>query len=259
MKSVISLCLLEISILMLIGASPLRGQVDTAASPGRATLKWKSHTWRLTNGGMAGVAKGNGSNISVDHDGFLHLRIFNRNGTYTASEMFSTDKMGFGTYQWWLEGNLAGLDKTTVLGLFPYGPEDGIGVDGENEIDIEFSRWDNTCQGCNADFTFYPATGYKSLEPATDNFNIDLSRTTLFTARVEWSSTEIVGTIMSGLQPLGTTANVLQTFDYAPQDSAKHIPQVALPLGMNFWCFQALPASDQEVTVRDFKFSPGRD
>jgi hypothetical protein len=46
---------------------------------------------------MAGVVKGDPVNISVDANGYLHLRIVNRAGTYTASELFSTGKLGFGT------------------------------------------------------------------------------------------------------------------------------------------------------------------
>ncbi len=177
----------------------------SAASAGSTTTAdpsdWKGHKWKLTNGGMAGVAKGNPANIFVDQNGYLHLRIVNRGGTYTASEMFSTEKMGFGTYQWQIEGALLNMDKSTVLGLFSYGPTGGIGVDAENEIDIEFSQWNNTCNGCNADFTFYPATGNKSLGPMEDNFKIGMGGSTLTTARFEWSSTRIVGTIMRGLQP----------------------------------------------------------
>ncbi len=232
----------------------------SAASAGSTTTAdpsdWKGHKWKLTNGGMAGVAKGNPANIFVDQNGYLHLRIVNRGGTYTASEMFSTEKMGFGTYQWQIEGALLNMDKSTVLGLFSYGPTGGIGVDAENEIDIEFSQWNNTCNGCNADFTFYPATGNKSLGPMEDNFKIGMGGSTLTTARFEWSSTRIVGTIMRGLQPLGTTADVLQTLTFAPPDYAARIPQVPLPLGMNLWCFKVPPASDQEVIIRDFQFVP---
>jgi hypothetical protein len=61
---------------------------------------------------------------------------------------------------------------------------------------------------------------------------------------------------MSGLQPIGTTQNVLRTFSYSPSDYAVRISQAALPLGMNFWCFQSLPASDQEVINQDFQFLP---
>jgi len=223
--------------------------------PGDAS-NWKGHKWKITNGGMAGVAQGNPANVSVDASGYLHLSIVNRGGTYTASEMFTTDNLGFGTYQWQIDGAVDNMDKTTVLGLFPYGPAAGIGADGENELDIEFSQWNNTCGGCDADFTFFPSTGNKAVGPQTDNFNFTLSGGTLVTARLVWSSTSVTGTIMSGLQPIGTTQNVLQTFTYSPADSAVRIPQVALPLGMNFWCFQSLPASNQEVIIRDFQFVP---
>jgi hypothetical protein len=187
------------------------------------------------------------------------LRIVNRAGTYTAAELFTTEKLGFGTYQWQIAGAVDKMDKTTVLGLFNYGAQAGIGVDGENEIDIEFSRWNDTCHGCNADFTFYPATGNKSLGPMEDNFTYNANGSTLTTARFEWSSTRIVGTIMSGRQPIGTTANVLQTVTFAPPDYKARIPQVALPVAMNLWCFRATPGTDQEVLLRNFQFLPQPD
>jgi hypothetical protein len=220
------------------------------------SLHWSGRSWKLTRGGMAGIAKGDPANISVDSNGYLHMRIVNRSGTYTASELFTTENLGFGTYQWQIEGPVDKMDPTTVLGLFNYGPKAGAGVDAENEIDIEFSQWNNTCHGCNADFTFYPATGNKPLGPMEDNFTYDPKGSTLTTARFEWSSTHIVGTIMSGLQPLGTTANVLQTLTFAPPDYAARIPQIPLPLAMNLWCFKAMPSSDQEVILRNFQFIP---
>ena len=220
-------------------------------------LHWSGHTWSITDGGMAGVAKGNPDNVFLDNNGYLHLGIINHDGTYTASEVFSAENMGFGTYQWQIEGAVDNMDKSTVLGLFPYGPKAGIGVDAENEIDIEFSQWNNTCNGCNADFTFYPATGNKSLGPKEDNFTIHLNGGTLTTARFEWASTRIVATIMSGLQPIGTTANVLQTLTFSPPDYSLRIPQVPLPLGMNLWCFKTTPSADQEVVIRSFQFVPG--
>jgi hypothetical protein len=61
---------------------------------------------------------------------------------------------------------------------------------------------------------------------------------------------------MSGLQPIGTTANVLQVLTFAPPDPAARIPQVPLPLAMNLWCFRATPAADQEVVIRSFQFVP---
>jgi len=234
---------------------PAQANVNSAAE----ALQWSGYTWKLTIGGMAGVAKGNPANVSVDPSGYLHLRIVNREGTYSASELFTAGKLGFGTYQWQIEGSIDKMDSTAVLGLFNYGAAAGIGVDGENEIDIEFSQWNDTCGGCNADFTFYPATGQKHLGPMEDNFSYDPKGSTLTTARFEWSSTRIVGTIMSGLQPMGTTANVLQTLTFAPPEFETRVPQVPLPLAMNFWCFRATPSSNQEVIVRSFQFVPALD
>jgi hypothetical protein len=230
----------------------------TRANPAASskTLEWMGRKWNITDGGMAGVAKGDPANVSLDQNGYLHLRIVNRNGTYTESELFTAENLGFGTYQWQIEGAVDKFDATTVLGLFNYGPKAGIGTDAENEIDIEFSRWNNTCHGCNADFTFYPATGNKALGPMEDNFIYDPKGSTLTTARFEWSSKRIVGTIMSGLQPIGTTTNVLQTLTFAPADYMARIPQVPLPLGMNLWCFRATPSTDQEVVIRKFEFVP---
>jgi len=250
-----------VATLLLLPIALAVGAGNAASTRNAATTDpshWKGHVWRLTSGGMAGVAKGNPANIFVDQNGYLHLRIIKHGGTYTSSEMFSADRMGYGTYQWQIEGAITNMDKSTVLGLFSYGPQAGIGANAENEIDIEFSQWNNTCDGCNADFTFWPTTGNQSLGPKEDNFKIDLAGATLTTARFEWSSTRIVGTIMSGLQPLGTTANVLQTLTFAPPDYTARIPQVPLPLGMNLWCFKVPPASDQEVIIRDFQFVPDR-
>ncbi|HUN64435.1 MAG TPA: hypothetical protein VMU53_20715 [Candidatus Sulfotelmatobacter sp.] len=241
-------------VLLLAGAAALVSLTGHTVRASSNTLHWMGRDWVLTNGGMAGVVKGDPGNVSVDAHGYLHLRITDRDGNYTAAEVFTTENLGFGTYQWQVEGAVDKMDPTTVLGLFNYGARAHIGVDAENEIDIEFSQWNKTCHGCNADFTFYPSTGNKSLGPMEDNFTYDPKGSTLTTARFEWSSTRIVGTIMSGLQPIGTTANVLQTITFAPPDYAARIPQVPLPLAMNLWCFHATPASNQEVILRNFEF-----
>jgi hypothetical protein len=254
-----SFCLYGAAALLLLAIAAAAGCGNALSPKSGATsdaLNWKGHTWDITRGGMAGVAKGDPANVFVDQNGYLHLRIINRGGTYTASEMFSADKMGFGTYQWQIAGAVTNMDKSTVLGLFSYGPQAGIGGNAESEIDIEFSQWNNTCSGCNADFTFWPTTGNKSLGPKEDNFTINLGGETLTTARFEWSSTKIVATIMSGLHPVGTTANVLQTLTFSPTDYTARIPQVPLPLGMNLWCFKTPPASEQKIIIRDFQYVP---
>ena len=217
------------------------------------TITWAGHTWRVTSGGMAGVARGSPENVSVDEKGYLHLRIETRDGNWTAAELFTTERFGFGTYQWVIEGNVYDMDPTTVLGLFPYGPTHHIGIDAENEIDIEFSQWNKTCKGCNADFTVYPSAGNRKPNGVSaweDNFHV--TGGTVTTARMEWASDHIVFTLMNGAHPIGTTADVIKTEPYS--SDSKNIPHEALPVGINLWCFQKTPASNQSVIIRNFEF-----
>ena len=132
--------------LALASCAPLAASDDTAITDSVTdkvanSLSWKGLNWNLTSGGMAGVAQGSPANISVDGSGYLHLKITKSGNTWTAAEMFTTTNLGFGTYQWQIDGPVDRMDPSVVLGLFPYGPFAGIGADGTNELDQEFSFW----------------------------------------------------------------------------------------------------------------------
>ncbi len=239
----------------------LAGVVAPATSQAGKQLSWMGHDWTVTNGGMAGVARGRPSNVQLDSNGYLHLTITRRGRSVTAGELFSKDKMGFGTYQWEIQGPLDNMDPHAVLGLFPYGPENGTGKDGENEIDIEFSKWGNTlCEdACNADFTVYPSSGNARAGSVEDDFDVNLAGGDLLTARMSWSSTSIVETVMSGLQPPDSNQDVLHTWTFAPSDYLRRIPQQPVLLGMNLWCFRKAVATSQSVILRSFQYLPQPD
>ena len=222
-----------------------------------APFVWKGHTWNVTSGAMAGVAEGSPSNVSIDADGYLHLKITNTGGQWTASELFTTDKIGFGTYQWQVDAPIDRLDQNVVLGLFPYGPAAGIGMDGTNEIDIEYAFWGQPA-GPNGDWTDYPASGKTVGELA---YTFSLNGGTLSTSRFIWNAASIEDFLMTGLQPVGSTTGLVKSWTYAPADSMVNIPQKPLPLGMNLWCFQDTPSDgkDVEVVIRDFEFVPESD
>ena len=58
---------------------------------------------------------------------------------------------------------------------------------------------------------------------------------------------------MNGAHAIGETKDVIKTETYA--SSVDDIPQVALPVGINLWCFQKTPEKEQEVVVRSFEFA----
>jgi len=219
-----------------------------------ATVDWKGRTWQVTSGGMAGACEGAPENVSVDANGYLHLNIANRAGKWAAAEIFSTERLGFGTYQWHVDGPIDTYDKNVVLGLFPYGPAGGIGEDGTNEIDIEYSRW-GKANGPNADYTDYPGSGTTIGELA---YTFTLGGATLSTSRFVWTPTSITSSLMSGLVNVGAEDGLLKTWSYQPNNPVQNIPQQALPLGMNLWCFDGPPSDSKpvEIVVRDFTFVP---
>lgn len=217
-----------------------------------ADLQWAGRTWKVTSGGMAGVANGSPNNVSVDQNGYLHLKITNNGGTWTAAEIFSTDKLGFGTYQWQVDAPIDRFDKNVVLGLFPYGPDAGIGADGTNEIDIEYSFWGNA-NGVNGDWTDYPASGKTIGEKS---YKFSLNGGTQSTSRFIWSSSSIQNFLLSGFEAVTSVDNLINSWTYAPSNPTTNIPQQALPLGINLWCFDAPPSDGKnvEVVIRDFQF-----
>lgn len=230
-----------------------------------ATITWKGHVWDVTGAEpigapSSGQINGNASNVMVDSNGYLHVKITQSGSTFTGAQLFTQDNLGFGTYQFQIEGDITNMEKGVVLGLFPYGPTAGIGVDGENEIDIEFSKWNDVASGNNADFTYYPPTGHGDANYTASfehNFFINFGGATQSTSRIEWTPTNINSTIMTGFQPIGTTANVVSPADnYAPSSPSTKIPQVALPVGINLWTYGSKPTKALDIVIRDFTFVP---
>ena len=97
------------------------------------------------------------------------------------------------------------------------------------EIDIEFSQWNKTCRGCDADFTVYPSTGNRKPNGVSsweDNFQV--SGGNLTTARMEWRFDRVVFTVMNGVHPIGSVADVIKTETYS--SNTTNIPQKAAQL-----------------------------
>jgi hypothetical protein len=223
----------------------------------RATITWQGHVWRVKSATRSGPGPNNwnAGNVFVDTNGYLHLLITanpaSPNG-FDCAELSTTENLGFGTYQWQIEGGVDTLDPWVVLGLFPYGPP-VLGPDESNEIDIEYSRWGKPI-GDNDGFTIYPNSGTTVGHKA---FTIALSGTQS-TSRFTWNSKGIRFWSMDGFQPIGTTTNVLAAWNYTPENSATNVPQNAMPLHINLWLDKGhKPSNGQpvEIIIRSFVFA----
>lgn len=83
---------------------------------------------------------GNPEDVFVDEQGFLHLRIANRDGRWLSSEVVSNDKFGYGTYIFTIEGETETFADNTILGLFTWDNTTFFEA-ANSEVDIEISRW----------------------------------------------------------------------------------------------------------------------
>jgi hypothetical protein len=219
-----------------------------------ASLAWAGHLWTVTTGAMAGHNTGSARNVYVDARGFLHLRIAKIAGRWRCAELFTQDRLGLGTYQWQVDGRLDRLDAQVVLGLFPYGPAAGLGPDGTNEIDVEYSRWGRAA-GPNGDWAVYPASG-STVGRHAYAFALSGAATT---SRFTWTGSGIRFALLGGLQPVGTTVPPIAAWAYAPAKPRVTVPQRALPVGMNLWLVDGQAPVDGRsvsVVIRSFTMVP---
>ena len=213
------------------------------------TITWQGHTWNIRSdtGSGPGPNNWNSKNVFVDANGSLHLLITadtNSPNGYDCAELYTTDNLGFGTYQWQIEARIDTFDPWVVLGLFPYGPP-ALGPDGSNEIDIEYSKW-GASSGNNGGFTIYPNSGTKV---GTQGFTFGLNGT-YTTSRFTWGASGIQFWLMGGFQPVGTTQNVMASWNYTPTTPPTNIPQRAMPLHMNLWLDKGhAPSNGQPIEV----------
>lgn len=149
-----------------------------AAARASTTVQFSGYTWTIRNTGTATEGPGpnvfNGSNAWVDANGRLHLKITKNTttGKWNCAEIYSTQKFGYGTYQWQIEGAIGSFDKNIVLGLFNYS-----GNDRYDEMDIEFARWGNDAWP-NLNYTVWPAAGGQGPWNYTKNFSLTGTYTT---------------------------------------------------------------------------------
>lgn len=217
------------------------------------TVDFSGYTWQIRNStGGPGPNTFSANNVVLDATG-LHLKLAHSGTQWTTAEVYLSESLGFGTYQWKIQGRPDQLDNNVVLGLFNY-PPPAVGPDGTNEIDIEFATWGGQ-QSQHGNWTLWPAVLQAGINDTTYAYDATLSGDTS-THRFIWLPQDIRFQSLNGY----TDADVgeFQSWSFAPPDYLQRILQQPLPVHMNLWLFQGLPpvnGLDVDM-VREFKFTP---
>lgn len=218
------------------------------------TLHFSGYDWTVKSGNDLGPGPCNWSesNVWVDADGDLHLKISNADGAWSCAEIESVKRLGFGEYQFWVVGAIDKLDPNVVLGLFDY-PTPDVGKDGTNEIDIELARWGHP-EWPNLNYTIWPAQA--GLAPGGKTYSFSLNGT-FTTQRFTWRRGSILFRSLNGHR--NDNQFPIAKWTYAPAQAARHIPQKPLPVHLNLWLFDGHPPTDGqevEIVIRSFTYRP---
>ncbi|WP_284699817.1 family 16 glycosylhydrolase [Chitinolyticbacter albus] len=236
------------------------------------TLRWAGYDWNVrAGGGGPGPNNWDENNAWVDANGYLHLKIANRNGRWSSAEvqLANPSRVHFGSYQFQMLGRPDLLDRNTVFGFFTY-PSSDVGADATHEIDIEFARWGNASYPWG-NYTVYP--NQAGLPSSWGGFN-DVLKSEQSTHRFTWLPGGISYQSLSGHVALGENAGEFARWDFPKaedpanwlrrnscpnNDASRCVSQQAQQFLINFWQFEGkAPANGQEaeVVLTGFSYQP---
>jgi hypothetical protein len=212
------------------------------------TIQFSGYTWYVKNSG--GEKQGPGPNywsensVWVDANGYLHLKISKVKGKWQCASVWSQQSLGYGTYEWQVEGHIDELNKNVVLGLFNYSGDEGF-----DEMDIEFAKWGNV-NNPNLNYTVWPAQqGFNNFS-YTQKFSLSRTRTT---HRFIRNKTSVIFKSLRGFTDTDTNLFASSTCN-APPNS---VSTLEMPVHMNLWLFQGRAPSDGksiEIIIHSFRF-----
>jgi hypothetical protein len=228
--------------------------VVTGASSHAGTIKFGDYTWVVRSSARGGPGPNywDPNNVWVDDQGYLHLRLNQRDGRWYCSEVYTQNRLGFGRYQFWISGPVDKLDRNVVFGLFNY-PTGDVGRDGTHEIDIEFSTWGST-NAPIGNYTVWPATNGVRRESKSFPFTLKNDQST---HRFTWSPAEVFFQSQYGHHD--DNGEPFTSWVFRPSNATARISQKPMPVHINLWCFSGRPPTDSqpvELIVRAFKFTP---
>jgi len=219
------------------------------------TIGFSGYNWYVRSGtGGPGPNTFAAANVSLDTNGYLHLRITRSQSKWTTAEVFTDAAYGFGRYQFKIVGRPDQLDSNVVLGLFNYTTPD-IGPDGTNEIDIEFATWGDPAAP-HGNWTVWPAVQQSGIDPTTHSYATPLTGD-MSTHRFDWTPQQVRCESLYGFSD--DDSGLYQAWSFAPTDYPLRVPQHPLPVHMNLWLLAGnAPTDNQEVdiAIAEFRFIP---
>jgi len=220
------------------------GDPSSTKAPGH--LRFSSYDWSVRQMGSDRYGTPHEyrmSNVSVDAQGYMHLRVRKENNEWTCAEVALPSSLGYGRYDVVI-GGIERLEPATVFDVFTW---DQAGTDqNRREMNTQLARWGEP-NGKNGEFSvqpFYrPANTYRYSAP-----NIPIMLTMNWeSGRVKFDTLRVNE---SGAAGVGIAEHTFTADIPAPASESIHMNLCIFDYG------KASQTSDAEVVVKSFHYLP---
>lgn len=216
------------------------------------TLQFSGYEWKVKSsndrvGPGPNYFSDSKTNVQVDAQGRLHLRITHHDGRWHCAEVISTRSFGYGTYRFYVDTNFDNMDPKVILGLFTWSDAPEY---SHREIDVEVSRWGNK-DNKSGQFVVQPYTSPMNIV----RFQIP-PRLTASTHSFVWKPDSVFCRSLKGING----ARPARTSIVAEHTFTQGIPQAGGENArINLWLMAGQPPTDgkeTEIIVSKFEFVP---
>ena len=225
-----------------ITIATIKGTPAAAAAP-RKVLSFSGYEWEVREipSDRGGANDYDPENAWVDGDGFLHLKLAQRDGRWTSAEVVLTRTLGYGTYVFTVR-DVSNMDPAAAFGMLTW--DNQSAEQNHRELDVEISQWGDP-RIPNAQYVvqpyYVPANVARFSAPAgtlTHSFRWEPSRASFRTVR---------GTHVDGVP-------------VARHEFTSGVPATgAERVRMNLYFFRFSPVppqKDVEVVIERFQYLP---
>lgn len=269
------------------GATVLPVALDTVAvarlqvARGPYVREWpvgSGRYWKVKEYIDSAVGPGNNywtadpSDVYVDEDGAMHLKITNKPDPATpsvdkwfASSIEWQQTLGYGTYLWQTVGPISRFVPSTVLGLFTY-EDDSPPEAYHRELDFEYSRWGSRTTTELGQQTIQPHTDSDNKNEFTFNHRAwdDPANPTeeSITSILVWDTDKVQFITAYGLHDIASLPNlpagdVISSFTFTGSSTTDVYTSRNEWIHINFWRYGASVEdyqAEQEVKLPLFEF-----
>jgi len=178
----------------------------------------------------------------------LHLTIQEQQGTWWATEIFTRERVGYGTYTFTVETDIQQYDPNVVAGFFTW---DTAPQEYNREIDIEFAAWG---QPSGTLFQYV-------VQPYADPSRIFVFKPALngnvTTHRIVWTADGVTFSSYHGsVDPdqMESSTMLIKQWHHRPSPTEGKVR-----FRINFWLYQGtIPVRPAHMVITSFSFVPHR-